>query len=761
MKYLKKFIFHLASLAVFTLLYFNLTLWDRKWLGIFLFLLFFALNGILWKKIFGKVFKMRHGDFIVGLYAWFAVFLLLSLISSVFVVWHKITPMIIWLVFLIVQIIGEAVKFFVKRSEDNRNFILESHGYKYSLPESVAVKKHVLYVILFVSLWLAGIFLLSGNAGSGIVNSPWQIIDKYYIIVFFSLTVVLFLICLSKHKVKLAIFFLILHSVLAHMYLPASHELPWGGDVWRHLAIENKLIQGEAHLPVLFGPEAKWREVAGIDLPEALLIPNKYFYGQLWGGSVLIASVLKLDLLFVNIWLIPLLWGIMIPVIMFRIGRLLFGSWRSGLLLALFVSLLFPFQALGGLTLPVSLGYLTFFFVLMLWLQYLKDGKIIQRNLVFLFAWLMLFGYSLHFILIWLVIAVSLLIQYLSKNNLPAKNLFQNKFLRMPMISVGIIILALFFPLVEYLMGSSYFLKSPAVFSKLTQIAGQFSGWYFAGAIRPHDILTGNIIFNHTPDYAFVSNIFMNFRWPTVAFVLFLYMAMFVGLFFSGKKKNSVGLKISRYLFLSVAGGYFISWFFMEGDHSLVRRLDATLAYCLIIFSLLGIFVLFKKVQSVNLQKIFILALVLLFSWATATTYASGPDMRSAGKSEYETAVWLWNNIGSEPENVCVIADAWTLLILEALSSQKIVGGGFPIDSQFGQEERVKLYNEIREKKAENFAQTAHTLSGKTKCFVVLPKNEVNLDMEEFIADEFNDNGDLVGEFVVWEEMNIETSGGI
>ena len=89
------------------------------------------------------------------------------------------------------------------------------------------------------------------------------------------------------------------------------------------------------------------------------------------------------------------------------------------------------------------------------------------------------------------------------------------------------------------------------------------------------------------------------------------------------------------------------------------------------------------------------------------------------------------------------------------------MGGGFPIDSQFGQEERVKLYNEIREKKAENFAQTAHTLSGKTKCFVVLPKNEVNLDMEEFIADEFNDNGDLVGEFVVWEEMNIETSGGI
>ncbi len=703
---------------------------------------------------------MKQRDYITKLYSWFAVILLLSFISSIWVVWDRITPVIVWWVFLLAQLIGEIILLLVSKVSTKRNFVLESSGYKYAFPKNVIIKKHVLYVISFVLLWLGGIFLLSRYTSTDVLNSPWQVINKYYIVIFFFLTVLLFLICLSKHKIKLVVLFLILYSVLLHFYLPASSHFPWGGDVWRHIAVENKLMQGDVEMPVLVGPEAKWKQVVNIDLPEALVIPNKYFYGQLWGSTVLLSIVSGFDLLFINIWLIPILWGIMIPVIMFRIGRLLFGSWRSGLLLSLFVSAFFPFQALGGLTLPVSLGYLTFFFVLMLWLQYLQDGNMAQRNLVFFFSFLMVFGYSLHFVLIWLVIGISLFMQYLSRKNLPEKNIFQNNYLRIPLISVGTAFLVLFFPLLEYLMHSSYFGKGLDILSKLIQMFGQFSGWYFATAIRPHDILSGNIIFNHTPSYAFVSSIFMDFRWPVVLFIAILYVALFFGLFSRKRNRDNNGLKVARYLFLSVFFGYVISWFFMEGDHSLVRRLDAILTFLLVVFSLLGLFILFKKIKSSNLQKISILLLVLLFSWATATTYASGPDMRVVSSFEYEVADYLWKNI-DDAKNTCVIADTWPLLILESLSSQKIVGGGFPIDSQFGQEERVELYEGVQNMEIENLAQEAHDLSGKNKCFVVLPQNQVNLDMENYLKDEFNDEGKLVADFVVWKEMASSTFDGM
>lgn len=756
MRFLKKIIFYLISIVVFILLYFNLLYWNKMWLGILVFFLFFVLNGILWQKIFSALFGMKRRDFIAKLYSWLAVLLILSFVSSVWVVWYKISPVIVWLIFLISQIIGEIILFVAAKAVVDRHFILESNGYKYSLPKTITINKHILYIVSFVLLWLVGLFMLSRNTSSEVLFSPWQIINKYYIIVFFFITLILFLICLSKHKIKLVVFFLIMHSMLLHIYLPASHELPWGGDVWRHIAIENKLIQGDYYPPVLFGPEAKWREVAKIDLPEALIIPNKYFYGQLWGISVLVASVFRLDIILVNIWLMPILWGMMIPIIMFRIGRLLFGSWRSGLLLAILVSALFPFQALGGLTLPVSLGYLTFFFVFMLWLQYLRDGNIVQRNIVFLFSFLMLFGYTLHFILIWLIIVVSLLFQYLSKEHLREKNLFRNNFLRVPFISVGIGILVFFFPLFEYALHSTYFTKVFSVASKLTQIVGQFSGWYFASAIRPHDILSGNIVFNHTPDYAFVSSFFMDYRWPIILFMTVLYIFLFLGLFVR-RKKDFVGLKVCQYIFLSVAAGYIISWFFMVGEHSLVRRLDAMVGFFLITFSLLGIFILFKKIKSINLQKIILLLLVIIFSWVSATTYASGPDMRVVSKSEYDIAVYLYDNIGDDAESVCIVADTWVLLVLEALSSQKIVGGGFPIDSQFGQIERVELYEGIQNMSVGDFGPKAREISKKDKCFIVLPQSKVNEDLEKYISEKFGSNGNSVGDFFVWQE-NINDS---
>ena len=188
--------------------------------------------------------------------------------------------------------------------------------------------------------------------------------------------------------------------------------LPWGGDVWRHLAVENKLISGEPELPVLFGQGKTFRnyeitKLGNYKIPDVLVVPHKYSYGQLWGTSVAIAKIFDVSLLTVNKWLVPILWSVAMPILLFRIGTLLFASKRYGLWLAGLMAFPFSWQALGSLTLPVSLGYITFFFVLSLWLEYLFNKEKSQRNLALLFATFMVFGYSLHFILIWSVIIIT------------------------------------------------------------------------------------------------------------------------------------------------------------------------------------------------------------------------------------------------------------------------------------------------------------------------------------------------------------------
>ena len=46
-------------------------------------------------------------------------------------------------------------------------------------------------------------------------------------------------------------------------------------------------------------------------------------------------------------------------------------------------------------------------------------------------------------------------------------------------------------------------------FEAIKQFIGNLLGWYVAAGPRPHDILTGNILFNQVPSYAFVPNLFI------------------------------------------------------------------------------------------------------------------------------------------------------------------------------------------------------------------------------------------------------------
>ena len=751
----------LLLLVQLVFLYFNLIYWHSGFLGWILFVLYLLLVGAWWQKIFRKVFNMKEGIIIIKLLSGFAVFLLLSFGSSIFAVWHKLTPQIIFMVYTIIALLSFAAH---KLSNGQQYYLFEEYNilrFKQGFSKDFFIKNYFFLIPVYIILWCAAIFFLWQNKSAGILNSPWQGIDKFYLPVFFLLTAMLGVIVFSQHKVKQVLLCIIMHSFLLHLYLPLSHVLPWGGDVWRHIAIEEKLLAGEYYPPVLAGPEAKWREVFNIDLPEALVIPNKYLYGQLWGSVVLLSQTLQIDLLAINKWLLPILWSIIFPLILFRLGKILFGSWRSGLVLAAGSAMFFPFQVLGAITLPVSLGYLTFFFVLMLWLQYLRDEVKWQKYIAIIFALLMLFGYTLHFIFIWLIILLS----YFRPRLLVRRTDGPDKFHRFGVYLLAIISV-LFFPLLELFSKISQWPARFDWFVGLKRFIGQFTGWYFVSGIRPHDILSGNIIFNHTPSFAFVTSLFMDWRWPVMPIMIGIWLLVGYAMFFDKKNKAQAQWVILKLFFSSVVGGYIIGWFVLEGDRSFIRRFDALLAFGILIFLVYGLSAILKKRILHIYSRIIILLLCFGFGWLATVTYASGPDMRVVSQNEYDAANYVWQRIvGStsplqdkKEENYCILGDTWVLLVLEGVSAQKIVGGGFPIDYQFAQSERTAFYNEIQSGENSDIFLRMRETTNSDKCFVVLPKDIVTLEKYKFMQKITGSEGVLKGDLFIWEETTTSSA---
>ncbi len=694
--------------VVLFLLYFNLVSWQQGWLGWILFIIYLVLVGDWWKQILRKVFGMNGRTWMIRVFAWFTSFLLLGLFSSIFVVFNKLTLGLIWWVYLLVALFALVIFTFLNR----RSYKREVEVWTQEVKEKILFKKTILLPGLYIILWLGGFYLLLISKSEAILQSPWQTISEYYLPIFFVLTLLSGILLFMRYKIKLILFIFILQSILLHLYLPLTHVQPWGGDVWRHLAIENQLEQGQQILPVLVGSEAEWQEIANIDLPKVFFAPQKYAYSQLWGTSVLLSQTLQADLITVNKWLIPILWSLVMPFILFRIGWLLFNSRRRGLCLSWLSFLVFPFQALGSLTLPVSLGYLTFFFVFMLWLQYLRDNHQVQKRLVALFSFLMLFGYSLHFILIWLIILFSYILKKINHRG----------------VGVGILFASIFIlPLIELISKISYWPEKLNFLDNFYQFIGQFTGWFYASLIRPHDILPGNIFFNHTPDYAFISNIFTIWRWYIIPLmIIFIFLAKFsIWKIFWQKENHGWGILV--WLVSLVYGGYFISWYILAGDRLLTRRLDLLLVFLWLVFIIYALQSLLVKLKTNKIFiKIIVLLVIFVLSWFGTLTYASGPDMRVVSNDEYKVAELIGNNHGG-----CVLADTWTLLALEGITAKDIVGGGFPIDYQFGQPERVELWQQFIKQPSLELLNQARKLTGAKACWIVLDRaltTEVQID---------------------------------
>ncbi len=718
--------------------------------GTVIFVLYLGLLTLWWRDILHHVFRFERG-FVSLILSGFAAVMFVTSIEAIVLALYTTTAFLTWM-----SLVFSGVATYVLRIA----FLSKPHGSKIvgkGRKQCVEVFPQMRWLSwMYIIGWIGTGILFISARGIDVQFSPWQSLSTWILPLVFVLTVVLGFIIFSKQKTTHILVLILMHSFLLHLYLPLSHELPWGGDVWRHIAVEQQLAAGDIVPPVLFGTEAKWREVLGADVPEAFLIPQKYTYGKFWSLAVITQQVTGMSLELINRWLMPILSSLVFPLILFRIGRILFRSWRGGLLLAWVSFVAFPLQALGALTLPVSLGVLTFFFTLMLWLQYLGKRHHVQGWFLALSIFLMLFGYSLSFILMLLAVAGSWFLRSISRH-------VRSSGIGWSLVALVLVLGIFAIPILELVSGISHLPDSINVVEHTKQITGQFFGWYYASDIRPHDIASGNLLFNHTPAYAYVPSVFTSWRWWIIPAAILFWIMTLYGLYRFVRERQPLRFLLPAWLFVVLGGTYKIGWFVLEGDRLFTRRLDPFLSTMLLIFFVFGILACLyhMRYKSLALRRSAALFFIMIMSWFAAATYASGPDMRTASVDEYAVATLLLE----EKEHIrdtCVLADTWVLLPLEGLSAGSIVGGNFPIGYQFGQAERVTLFESFHDETVTT--STVHAVFDASKtsiCTIVLLADDISDNQEKHITSLLGDHPVRYSGFLLWtlEDPRLKSLG--
>jgi len=110
--------------------------------------------------------------------------------------------------------------------------------------------------------------------------------------------------------------------------------------------------------------------------------------------STIIGRMLSTDVLYVHLFLVPVLWGVFVPVGSFLLTRAIGGNEKASVLASLLISA-FPFSTyFGAISVPNSLGFIFFLFSFYFIVKYLssQSSKTLYLMLIFSF-----FSFFAHF----------------------------------------------------------------------------------------------------------------------------------------------------------------------------------------------------------------------------------------------------------------------------------------------------------------------------------------------------------------------------
>ncbi len=729
-----------------------------RWVGVILFLL---TGTIISQKLLARFMRMPQWP----LYAMSCIFfiLMVSVFAGIPLVFYRYNPLIFSLFTALPLLLG------VIKTQNPIAYPEQSRRDEESLIFHLPIKKITL--IALTAGIIAILFFIFARTGDHILH-PWQVIHPLALWAVAILTGIVVTLIFSQASWKIVLWLIIFHSLVLHAYLPIVYDGGFGGDRWRHIASERYLLTGNIYEPGLIADKTiSIKKIAGIAVPEVFIAGNKTSYAPQWALTILFHQMTGVSLENVDQWLVPLIWFWFVPIMMYAIGKILFSEQRWQLLTAFIPSMFFPYQVYGSITIAVGIGQMMFLFVFYALLHFIRTKQSSYITFSSIATGVQYMSYILHLFIgiIGVFLAVCLNWFYAKKQKAWVYVFFAFCF----------VFLAALIPLSEHIFGLSTFqfeklypqtLVSSAAdaFGRLTNIVGYNHYGSYIGE--------GNFLYeaNRLPKSA-VSFL----RWPYWPMILSLivYGIAGIGWLLAWRNNSSPPLQggvspcggrggyrgeKGSYdlqwkfiaLFCGVLGfSYFISWFLMNGYHTLARRLDLTITLVIGLLFLYGSRWMIHRFFSPTTRTILILFIVGI-SFVTLSTYASGPILDRVTRDELSAAQYLWEQTHVSPPlpsgAYCVLANTWPLLGLESVSGRKIIGGGFPLYNEYAQPERVKLFEKMSQHPNHELLDKALAVTGANTCFYMTEYRFINRRVYTETVTLLGEPEKTFGEVFIW-----------
>jgi len=312
-------------------------------------------------EILGNVFFGEEEHFVRFT---FGLFLFIVLMAFTGILALVIFPIEIWyllgIVFATVTTFLLSVVFGYSKRQNKRN---EDGNFFFS----------PIYGLYIVSFFFSLFMLL--DVRSGWIKGPiWNVIPPIFLQTYFIATALLVGIVLLPGKTSVKLIFVILHSVfsLSFLLLVLYPGIIWY-DPWYEMAIARMIL----HLRCNFLPA---------NIPSFgffIRALNSFIRGL--GDHVLLATfteALNVDMYWIFVLLMPLLWGFFVPLTSYKMTRMIGGSKESSFFAALLTTANFFLLSWGKVSAGGSLGILFFFLVVYLLMRFL----FLHENRAFLLA---------------------------------------------------------------------------------------------------------------------------------------------------------------------------------------------------------------------------------------------------------------------------------------------------------------------------------------------------------------------------------------
>lgn len=684
----------IKSLSVcFVLL--NIFILKNFYIGLISILLFVLLSGKDFEIIYKYKFKNIEYPYIFGIFT--SIFIPLFL-SSIFILFYKINAAIISInliiTFILSIIIGaKNLKVEYVKEDENDNDIKDFKlKFSYLLPIGISLFS---FFILHT--------LISFQFKDYIVNYIWKNFNFIFFIFVFSLIAFLIYLIFSDRNKKYILLVIILASFVLHSNIPILYQKGNGGagDRYRFLANEEILRDGDAVKPILIGDKDSidYKNIGNIKIPEVLVSGNKQSYGNKWGIDIILSYILNKDLIQIDTWIVYILWSIFIPIIFYNLFKVFNNSNdKLALLFSASPLLLNVFQFNGSVSYPISINFIIFIFFFFLFLNKIKEKKSIDKEKIILGALITIILYFNYivFLFIWLIFLFIYITNYFIEK-------IKSKKIQTGLNIITILLSSFIFLILDIKMKFATFDFS-SIFKKIIG--------FFIHFLSPSLIPNVNIAMPRAMFFA-----------PILSVIFFIIVAIGIFHFFKTKKDSKYILNF----FISIFLAYIYCWTILTGDRVFSRKIGIIVSLFLLFFFVYGIYYIFLKINKININKkqAIIILLGLFIASIGTLQYASGPVIELNMNYDLNSFQYVYDKVKND-EHPCVIGDTIHTILLEYISKNKLVAGGFSQTGNYVQADRSRIFNSILKEPDKKYLEEAEKITGSNNCILIADNRNID-----------------------------------